>query len=153
MTWSDQPAREPAAPFDAAATPSSWAEASSFTPPAQPVGWSTPPAPPAAQRSATSGLRRNIATAVLAAGLLVVGGAAVAFAADPAGSPAPSATTPSGGGSTQPAAPNGGTQQPGTAPHGGTGHNCPNMGGSGSGSGGSSAPSTTGPSSSGTPST
>jgi hypothetical protein len=151
MTWSDQPAPTPAPAFDPA-------------PPGSTFSPSTPPAPRAAERWATSGLRRNIATAVLAAGLLVVGGAAVVFAADPSPSSAPSTTQPSGSGSTQngssgsgsgsgqPAAPNGGTHQPGQG-HAANGKNCPNMGGSGSGSGGSAPSSPTAPSSSANPST
>ena len=102
---------------------------------AVPTTWTAPTAPqPAAPRQALGGARRSIATALLAAGLLIVGGVAVVNAADP--SPTPSATQPSGPGTSgQPANPNsGGTQHKG---------NCPNMGtGSGSGGGGSSAPTT-----------
>jgi hypothetical protein len=98
---------------------------------AAPTTWTAPAAPePTVARPLLSGARRGIATALLAAGLLVVGGVAVVNAADP--SPSPSATQPSGPGTSgQPANPNG--------THKG---NCPNMGGSGSGSGGSSAPTT-----------
>jgi len=91
------------------------------------------------------GIRRVAATALLAVGLLVVGGVTVVNAADPAGSPAPNATTQPSGGGTAP----GGTAPNGTQPQGGAPThakgNCPNMGGSGSsgsGSGGSSTPST-----------
>jgi hypothetical protein len=103
---------------------------------AVPTTWTAPTAPqPAAPRQALGGARRSIATALLAAGLLIVGGVAVVNAADP--SPTPSTTQPSGPGTSgQPANPNsGGTQHKG---------NCPNMGtGSGSGGGGgSSAPTT-----------
>lgn len=103
----------------------------------------TPSAEPTPSTPAGSGLpfgvaRRTIATVALAIGLLVAGGTAVVFAADPSGSPAPNATT-------QPSTGTGGSTAPKT--HSG---NCPNMGGSGgsSGSGGSTAPSTTGPTSS-----
>jgi hypothetical protein len=78
------------------------------------------------------GVRRVIATVGLSAMLLVVGGAAVAFAAspDPSASPAPAATSDPGtttapGGTT---APNGTTTPKST-------HDCPNMGGSGTGRG------------------
>jgi hypothetical protein len=97
----------------------------------------TPPAEPAPSTPAGSGLpfgvaRRTIATVALAIGLLVAGGTAVVFAADPSGSPAPNATT-------QPSTGTGGSTTPKT--HSG---NCPNMGGNGGsrGSGGSTAPST-----------
>jgi hypothetical protein len=100
---------------------------------AEPTTWTAPAAPePTASRPFLGGARRGIATALLAAGLLIVGGVAAVNAADP--SPSPSATQPSSPGTSgQPANPN----QNGT--HKG---NCPNMGGSGSGSGGSSAPTT-----------
>ena len=117
MSWNDQPASEPAS--------------------------STPP-PASAPAPSFGGVRRTIATAALAVGLLVLGGTAVVLAADPSASPAPAATTAPSGGTT---APSGGTTTPRT--HSGSTKDCPNMGGSGSsGSGGSSAPSTTGPSSS-----
>jgi hypothetical protein len=122
MDWTQPPAWEPAQP--------------SPVPPAPHVG-STP-----APASAFGGFRRGIATAALAVSLLVVGGTAVVLAADPSASPAPNATTqPSNGGGT--------TQPNGSLPSGRT-HNCPNMGGSGSGgsSGGSSSPSTNGATSS-----
>jgi hypothetical protein len=137
MDWSDQPA----APAQPSREPSPFAMAASYSPaPAT-------PATDAGGRSHLGGARRTIATAVLAVGLLTVGGAAVVFAADPSATPAPNATTqPStGGGTTRPSGP------------GTTGHNaadCPNMGGSGgSGTapGSSAAPSTNGSSS--TPST
>ena len=79
-----------------------------------------------------SGARRSIAMGALAAALLVVGGSAVALAADPAASPDPSATAqPADGGTTAPS-----TATPGsTAP--GTGHpahgDCPAKDGSGTG--------------------
>ena len=98
---------------------------------AEPTTWTAPAAPePTAERPLLSGARRGIATVLLAAGLLVIGGVAAVNAADP--SPSPSATQPSGPGTSgQPANPN----QNGT--HKG---NCPNMGGSTGG--GSSTPST-----------
>jgi hypothetical protein len=115
MTWNDQPAWEPAQP------------------PVEPASYSPPPGFAApASGSAFGGIRRTIATAALAVGLLIIGGTAVVLAADPSASPAPNATT----------APSGGTTTPRT--HSGSSANCPNMGGSG----GSTAPSTTGPSSS-----
>jgi hypothetical protein len=102
--------------------------------------WEPPqaePAEPAPPMPAESGspfgvARRTIATVALAIGLLVAGGTAIVFAADPSGSPAPNATT-------QPSTGTGGS----TAPKSHSG-NCPNMGGSGGsrGSGGSTAPST-----------
>jgi len=101
------------------------------------MDWYDQPAqsPPAAR--AVTGVRRGLLTAVLAVGLLGVGGVAAVMAAspDPSASPAPDATTqPSG---------NGGTTAPSTRPGRGSGHSgadCPNMGGnSGSGSGNSSS--------------
>ena len=137
MDWSDQPAapaqppREPS-PFDASFSP---APAFPGTPPTEAGG-----------RPLLGGARRTVATALLAVGLLTVGGAVVVFAADPSATPAPNATTqPStGGGTTRPSG-------PGAAGH--TGANCPNMGGSG-GSGTAPGSSTTPSSgSSSTPST
>jgi hypothetical protein len=133
MSWNDLPASEPAQ------HPPAWEPASHTPPPA------SAPAP------SFGGIRRTIATAALAVGLLVLGGTAVVLAADPSASPAPAATTAPSGGTTAPSggttAPSGGTTTPRT--HTGSTRDCPNMGGSGSnGSGGSSAPSTTGPSSS-----
>jgi hypothetical protein len=137
MDWSDPPAGTPA----------------SFSPPPAWAGSAAPtPAPPAALPSPTlGGARRLVATAVLAVGLLGVGGAAVVFAADPSASPAPSAGTQtppgtSGGGSVAPTTPgNGGAPK-------GTGHakgDCPNMGGSGgTAPGAPAAPSTNGSTSS-----
>jgi len=105
--------------------------------------------PPAAR--AVTGVRRGLVTAVLAVGLLGVGGVAVVMAAspDPSASPAPNATTqPSG---------NGGTTAPSTRPGRGSGHSgadCPNMGGSsGSGSSGSSGSPSATPNGVATPST
>jgi hypothetical protein len=137
MDWYDQPA----APAQPPREPSPFASNASFSPaPAT-------PATDAGGRSLLGGPRRTLATALLAVGLLTVGGAAVVFAADPSATPAPNATTqPStGGGTTRPSGP------------GAAGHNaadCPNMGGnrgSGTAPGSSAAPSTNGSSS--TPST
>jgi hypothetical protein len=114
MEWNDRPAWEPAQP-----------------PPAEPATLAAPAAAPV-----FGGIRRTIATAVLAVGLLIVGGTAVAFAADPSASPAPNASSAPANG--------GGTTRPSHVP--GSTANCPNMGGSGSG--GSTTPSTTGPTSS-----
>ena len=102
----------------------------------------TPPAAAPEGRTAFGGVKRTVATAMLAVVLLVVGGVAVVNAADPSASAAPNATTqPNGSSGTG----NGGTTTPGSgAPRSHTGGNCPNMGGSGSGSGSSSAPSTNG---------
>lgn len=113
------------------------------------MDWYDQPAesPPAAR--AVTGVRRGLLTAVLAVGLLGVGGVAAVMAAspDPSASSAPNATQqPSG---------NGGTTAPSTRP----GHmagNCPNMGGSsgsGSGSSGSSSNPSTTPNGVATPST
>lgn len=134
MDWSDQPAvpaqlLQPSSPF---------ASQASFSP--APSGGASEVEE--GGRPLLGGARRTVATALLAVGLLTVGGAAVVFAADPSASPAPNATTqPStGGGTTRPNG-QGGTHNPA---------NCPNMGGSG-GSGtapGSSAPSTNGSTSS-----
>jgi hypothetical protein len=101
MDWYDQPAHPPAEPPQ-----------------------------PAPERS-VSRVRRGILTAVLAVGLLGVGGVAAVMAAspDPSASPAPNATA-------QPS-PNGGTTNPSTRP-GRAGHDCPNGGGTTGGSGGSS---------------
>jgi hypothetical protein len=134
MDWSDQPAvpaqpRFPSSPF------------------APPASYSPPPATAASEpggQPLLGGARRTVATALLAVGLLTVGGAAIVFAADPSASPAPNATTqPSTGGGT--------TRPNGQAPTGHNGANCPNMGGSGgSGAapGSSAAPSTNGSTSS-----
>jgi hypothetical protein len=80
-------------------------------------------APPADRK--VTGVRRGLLTAILAVGLLGVGGVAAVMAAspDPSSSSAPNATTqPSG---------NGATAAPSTKPSRGSGHNCPNMGGQG----------------------
>jgi hypothetical protein len=122
MTWNDESAR--------ASAQGVWEPA--HPPPVEPAEL----APPASGSTpAFGGIRRTIATAALAVGLLVLGGTAVVLAADPSASPDPSATT----------APSGGTTQPRTHTPGST-KDCPNMGGSGSG--GSTAPSTNGPTSS-----
>ena len=76
-----------------------------------------PPAPDPQPERSFGGVRRAVATLALSGMLLIVGGAAVAFAA----SPDPSATLAPGATST----PNGGTTTPKST------HNCPNMGGSG----------------------
>jgi hypothetical protein len=139
MDWFDQPA-PPAQP-----QPSSFATA-----PVSPGPADGPPEP--SGRSVLGGTRRTIATALLAVGLLTVGGAAVVFAADPAASAAPNATTqPSAGAGG--AAP-GTTTRPNGGPGGGS-HNaadCPNMGGSGGG-GGTTTPSTPSTPTPATPST
>jgi len=144
MDWTDQPAGAPAP-----ATPPSW------SPPAAPSVGTTQPAA-ASSTPSLGGAKRLVATAVLAVGLLGVGGAAVAFAADPSATPAPSS-----GNQSQPAQPGtngGGTapMTPGARPNGqapsGTGHakgDCPNMGGSGGAApNGPAAPSTNGSTSS-----
>jgi len=87
-------------------------------------GFATQPASPAPFR----GMRRGIATALLAGGLLVVGGVAAVSAADPSASPVPGATT-------QPADP-GSSAAPDAANPGHRG-NCPDKDGSGSGTDGS----------------
>jgi hypothetical protein len=101
------------------------------------------PATRTPRSSALGGIRRGIATGLLAVGLLVVGGVAVVSAADPSG--APSATTlPSGGtGDTNGVAPDG-TGRPGHAANGAARGDCPDKGtgsadGPGSGGAGSSA--------------
>ena len=138
MTWNDQSPRASAwgAPEP---PPPAWDPAPSAWESAQPMP--AEPATPSGPTPAFGGVRRTIATAALAIGLLVVGGTAVALAADPSASPDPSAST----------APSAGTTQPRTHTPGST-KDCPNMGGSGSGgsngsggSGGSTAPSTTPP--------
>jgi hypothetical protein len=96
--------------------------------PAQPPPATTPPVD-----RKVGALRRGLLTAVLAAGLLGVGGVAAVMAAspDPSASSAPNATQqPSG---------NGGTTAPSTKPGGRAGHNCPNMGGNTGGSTGGSS--------------
>jgi hypothetical protein len=126
------------------------------TPSETPPVWAPPETPAPAPEAVTSpasdrlgGMKRTVATALLAVGLLTIGGVAVVNAADAAATPPPNATTqPStGGGTTEPPSPgtNGVTPR-GQAPSGRAGHDCPNMGGSGSGSsnpgtGGSTAPS------------
>ncbi len=134
MDWSDQPA----VPAQPPREPSPFASTAWYSPaPAVPTT-------DAGGRSLLGGARRTMATALLAVGLLTVGGAAVVFAADPSATPAPNATTqPStGGGTTRPSG-------PGAAGHNGA--NCPNMGGRG-GSGGAPASPTT-PSTNGSSST
>jgi len=117
MDWSDQPA-VPAQPL----SPSPFAAPASYSPPPGP-GYSTPVE--TGGRSLLGGTRRTVATALLAVGLLTVGGVAVVFAADPSATPTPNATTqPSTGGGT--------TRPNGQAPTGHGSANCPNMGGSGS---------------------
>lgn len=135
MDWCDQPA-VPAQPLQ----PSSpFASQASFSP--APSGGA--PHVEEGGRPLLGGARRTVATALLAVGLLTVGGAAVVFAADPSASPAPNATTqPSTGGGT--------TRPNGQAPKAHNAADCPNKGGS-SGSGttpGSSAPPTNGSTSS-----
>jgi hypothetical protein len=105
------------------------------------------PATRTPRSSALGGIRRGIATGLLAVGLLVVGGVTVVSAADPSG--APSATThPSGGtgdpkGDTKGAAPDA-AGRPGHAANGAARGDCPDKGtgsadGPGSGGAGSSA--------------
>ena len=87
------------------------------------------PIAPTAERR-VGGLRRGALTALLAVGLLGVGGVAAVMAA----SPDPGASqTPSG---TQQPSDNGGTTAPSTKPNR-SGHDCPNLGGGSSGSSGS----------------
>ena len=76
------------------------------------------PAPDEQPERSFGGVRRAIATIALSGLLLVVGGAAVTFAAspDPSASPVPGATSNPSGGTTTPKS---------------STHNCPNMGGSG----------------------
>ena len=84
--------------------------------------WSAAPAAPAPVR--IGGGRRGLATAVLAAGLLVIGGVAAVSAADSSASPAPDATS-------QPANPGSSAQ-----PDDNSGHergDCPEDGSNGSG--------------------
>lgn len=139
MDWTDQPAHSPATepqgrewwpPADTSPSPGS----SQATP------------SPSRGGSAFPRVRRTVATALLAVGLLTVGGVAAVFAADPGTSPAPSASSqPADGGSVTPTPGTRGQQPPGprngAAPNGQggprSGHNCPNMGGSGSGNSGS----------------
>ena len=81
-----------------------------------------------------AGARRSIAMGALAGALLLVGGSAVALAADPSATPEPSATTqPSDGGTTAPETAPGATTPRGPG-YPGTG-DCPADDGSGSGSG------------------
>src|SRR3954447_25173048 len=96
----------------------------------QPAHPPAEPAQPAPDRS-VSGVRRGILTAVLAVGLLGVGGVAAVMAAspDPSASPAPNATA-------QPSQ-NGGTTNPSTR-RARAGDDCPNGGGTTGGSGGGS---------------
>jgi hypothetical protein len=143
MDWSDQPASQPvhAPPGDA---PFAAHASASFSP--EPSG-SAAAATPDRGSFRLGGIRRTIATALLAVGLLTVGGVAVVFAADPSATPAPKATTPStNGGST---APSTGTTPSTTAPRGAHhGAGCPNMG-TGSGGGSTSPNASTAPSTNG----
>ena len=100
-------------------------------------------APPNPAPGRLSGSRRVVATILLTVGLFAIGGTAVALAADPSASPAPSTQT-------QPS--DGGTAPSGQPPRA-NGHDCPNMGGSGgSGGNGGSSGSPATPNSSATPS-
>jgi hypothetical protein len=105
MSWDDLPA-QPATPSE----------------PAQPA-----PAPILA-KPAASGIRKGIATVMLAAGLLAIGGVAVVNAADPSASPSasPSATDDNGTAPT-----NDGSAALGRA--GRDGRLCPDQGGAGGG--------------------
>ena len=111
------------------------------------MDWHDQPAESPPDTRAVTGVRRGLLTAILAVGLLGIGGVAAVMAAspDPGASSAPNATQqPSG---------SGGTTAPSTRP----GHmrgNCPNMGGSsGSGSSGSSGSPSGTPNGVATPST
>ena len=130
MDWSNQPAGQPA-----------------HSPPGVPFG--TPdPSPPASfspapatvpsdgrGRSHLGGARRTIATALLAVGLLTVGGVAVVFAADPSATPAPSgATAPSTDGSGNGTAPGSGTNRGDRQGAARDGADCPDKGTDGRGS-------------------
>ena len=92
---------------------------------------------------AYQGAKRSIATALLAIGLLVVGGSAVAFAADPSPSEAPAATTAPTTGEdgattapeTTPGTDSSGDARPGRGAHG----DCPDEDASDGTSGGSSS--------------
>jgi hypothetical protein len=98
----------------------------------------TPLPPPSG--GAFAGAKRSIAMALLAIGLLVVGGSAVAFAADPSPSESPAAsTTPTTGDDGATTAPETapGTDSPGDARPGRGAHaDCPDDGSSGGSSGG-----------------
>jgi hypothetical protein len=92
---------------------------------------------------AVAGAKRSIAMALLAIGLLVVGGSAVAFAADPSPSESPAATTtPTTGDDgtttapeTTPGTDTSGDARPGRGDHG----DCPDDGSTDGSSGGSSS--------------
>jgi amino acid transporter len=102
------------------------------------MDWYETPAQPSPPERTLTGVRRGLLTAVLAVGLLGVGGVAAVMAAspDPSASSAPNATTqPSG---------NGGTTAPSARPGHGSGVNCPNMGGNSGSSSGSSSDSSNG---------
>ena len=105
---------------------------------------------PASSGGALASAKRSIAMALLAVGLLVVGGSAVAFAADPSPSESPSATTtPTTGDDgattapeTTPGTDSSGAARPGHGAHG----DCPDEGStSGSSGGGSSSDSSATP--------
>ncbi len=134
MTWSDQPANQPAhsppasSPF-AAPDPAA-------NDPAVPASFSPAPTPASAERRGRpflGGARRTIATALLAVGLLTVGGVAVVFAADPSASPAPSgAAAPATDGNGT--APSSGTNRAQRGAAGTDGVDCPDKGTGGGGS-------------------
>ena len=88
--------------------------------PTQPApAWPEPQSATTPGPGRASGWRRTVASALLAIGLLTVGGVAIVNAAspDPSASTAPSASSnPSGATGTQ-----------GSGGSGGTQHNCPNM--------------------------
>jgi hypothetical protein len=148
MSWDDL-WTEPARPGVTPGTPGTSRQPDGA--PTEPA-WSTPVAPVQA-KPAMSGLRKGLATALLAAGLLAVGGVAIVNAADPSASPAPSQASPDtngsgSGGTTTPQDPqtSPGQQRQGGA-QGRAGHDCPNKGGGSngtdSGSNGSTTPNAT----------
>jgi hypothetical protein len=108
-----------------------------FTPSDWPQPAAPQPAEPQPERTLGS-MRRVFATLGLSAMLLVVGGAAVAFAAspDPSASPAPAATSNPSGGTTTPKST----------------HDCPNMGSGGTRGNRGTAPSPVTPTTPTTPS-
>ena len=102
----------------------------------------SPTTQPPPSGGAWQGAKRSISTALLAIGLLVVGGSAVAFAADPSPSETPATTAPTTGDDgattapeTTPGTDSSGDARPGRGAHG----DCPDDGASDGASGGSSS--------------
>lgn len=108
------------------------------------MDWTTEPHAPPPAPGRMHRTRRMIATAALAIGLLVLGGSAVAWAADPSASPDPAATAqPADDGTTAPSTDDStapstdGSADPSARPDRASGKDCPAKDGSAGGDAGS----------------